>query len=99
MFVRFKCNWRWAEQGIFVRDFSEGSKYRYSDKCSEDEILPEAAELAKDLGVAEEVKQKSTNELQVPEQTADISEKKTSSGRSKKTGKKKRSSASRAGRH
>ena len=90
MFVRFKSNWKWAEQGIYIKCFSKDKQYLRSDKCSETEILPEAADLAIDLGVADEVKE----ELLVPEPTADISEKKTLkkkySGKSKKTGKKKR---------
>ena len=89
MFVRFKSNWKWAEQGIFIKCFSKDKQYIESDKCSETEILPQAAKLAIELGVAEKVEDKLL--VPAPPPTADISEKKSSSGPLKKSSKKKRS--------
>lgn len=100
MFVKFVKNWKWAEQGIFVRPFICGQQYARSDKCSDTEILPEAADLAVQLGVAEEVqpvKQQSVGHINIEDERITVSpvqpkpeEKKSSSGRSKLSLKKKR---------
>lgn len=85
MFVRFKQNWKWAERGIYLHEFSAGQRYRESGKCSDTEIMGEAAALALDLGIAEKVDGREKTEKAEKEP-----EKKPYSGKPHKTGKGKR---------
>lgn len=91
MIVRFKKNWRWAEKGIFVRDFKVDREYTEAGRCSETEIMPEAAALAIDLGVAEEVSKARPPHKPEGKLQEDDGGKKPSSGKSGRPGKGKRS--------